>query len=99
MGSIILLAVTNFIANAISRVIDIIIDFFAEGIPPVAEYFGNVTNFLASCVIYVGWWIDALGVPMDMIYLMIIVVIFRFTALNVSHIIKLILKLYNKLKP
>ena len=84
------------LVNVVFAPIDSLINTY---IPSLSSAFTAIGSFISMCVGFIGWVISLLGIPSELISLLIAYYTFKLTVPLLVYVVKLAIKWYNALKP
>lgn len=95
-------AIINGIMSLIISLVNIIMlpidTLISSALPDLSNGINWINTFLNTCLTYIGWCIDFLCIPTDLINLVVLYLTFKLTYPLVVYTIKLAIKWYNALK-
>lgn len=94
-----LTGIINLIISLVSTIFTPIDNLITSLVPDLASAFTAIGNFISLCISGVGWILDAVGIPQQLLALIISYYTFKLTVPLLVHAVKLAIKWYDKLKP
>lgn len=95
----ILTGIINLIVSLVSILFTPIDNLISSLLPDLSNAFTAVGNFISICVSSIGWVIDAVGIPSELIALIVSYYTFKLTVPLLVYLVKLAIKWYDKIKP
>lgn len=103
MSSSLIISVVNILIGAVNGLAAIMLAPFAAlisaAIPGVDAFFGAIPTWLNYATTYVGWVIDAFGIPSVVITMVVLYYTFTLTTSLAVYGVKLGIRWYEALKP
>lgn len=94
-----LTGIINLIVSLVSTIFTPIDNLITTLLPGLSDAFTAIGSFISVCIGGVGWVIDALGIPSELLALIVSYYTFKLTVPLIIHTVKLAIKWYDKLKP
>ena len=91
--------IINLIISLVSTIFAPIDNLITSLVPNLSSAFTAIGNFIAICISGIGWVIDALGIPSQLVALLVAYYTFKLTVPMLVYVVKLAIKWYDKLKP
>lgn len=95
-------AIINGIMSLIMTLVNVVLSpidlLISNYLPSLDDALGAFSGFLNLCGTYIGWCIDFLGIPSELISLVILYYTFKLTVPLLISAIKTAIKWYNALK-
>ena len=89
----------NLVISLVNTIFTPIDNLITSLLPGLSDAFTAIGNFIAICISGIGWVIDAVGIPSQLIALLVAYYTFKLTVPLLVHAVKLAIKWYDKLKP
>ena len=90
--------ILDFVIKIIQIVLIPIDSLISSSLPGFDNFLSNVTQFFTYCLGAIGWVIDSLFVPRDVISMVCVYLVFKLTISLSTYTIKFALKWYRALK-